>query len=154
MTGGAGAAAHALAAIFLAALMLPPIGRNEYWRALLAWALSAPILFLVSNPAVILILAFAILALLAPVRTSKRIAFFIAMVPFLPGNVQALIPFAGVNFLIIITPFKLCVLTVLLPLLFSRNASGGNRTITAIVGFLVFGICTVFLIESAAKFMM
>lgn len=106
----------------LAFLLMPrAIAFDFRLRALLFWAVTAPLVLLVEQPMITLLVAGLLLLLLSPTSTNDRTAFFIVAVPAVPVSMFAMIPFPGINYLTSITHYKLAALILLLPVLLSRR---------------------------------
>lgn len=138
MTPGSIALLYALAAIGLGAMLLPlsTIGAGN-WRAVMAWILGTIALLVFADPDIVLTSGFLILLALAPLSPVKRIAFFLATVPFLPGYLESFIPFPGINYLAVATPVKICTVVLLVPLLFAKTDGARAPRRKAVGAFLI-----------------
>jgi len=106
----------ALTALALAAVCLPSALLDRVtWRALLSWVLAAIALFIPAHPLATLVLMAIAMAALAPWGTRDRVAYFLMVVPAVPVYVAAPLPFPGINFLTVLTHYKLAVAVVLVP---------------------------------------
>lgn len=116
-------------ALGLAFVSLP--SRFPFWervRALSVWSLCCPILFLVRDPLLILVVALPVVVLLTPSSPPTRVGFFMAIVPCLPFYLAAPLPFPGLTQLFTLTPYKVIVLAVLLPIIFSSRMDVRRRS--------------------------
>lgn len=102
---------------------------KELNRFFVAWVLITISLFLISEPLVFLGLAALILIASKPSDKSQYLAFYILALHMVPFKVGALIPFPGLNYLILLDFPKLSAAVILVPLLFwgSREPTGQNR---------------------------
>jgi O-antigen ligase len=97
-------------------------------RCFAVWAGSAVLLFFLDDPLLVLCLSGLLLLILAPLAPLERISFFFVAAPCLPTYLHALLPFPGINWLVLLTHYKIAVLVLLVPLLFSSARDDGRRT--------------------------
>lgn len=117
------AAAYAMLGIAIPFAILPRIEPAPLLiRYFAIWVLSALLLFFLDDYLVILLFSGLLLVMLAPLGTAERTCFFLVAAPCLPIYLQAYLPFFGINWLILVTHYKVAVFVVLVPLLF-RSAS-------------------------------
>lgn len=121
------AAIFALAALAIAYFLLPRRGPDaSAMRGFAIWALCVWPVFYMENMLAILAIALAAALMLAPIDRVRRTALFIAVVPCLPVYLAAQVPFPGINFLLWLTPYKIFVAALLLPVMFyPRGADEG-----------------------------
>ena len=124
------AAAYAIAAFAAPFGLLPRLAPPSFLaRCFAAWLFTALILFFLDDQLSVLALAGFAILLLAPTAPVLRIAFFLVTAPCLPAYLQVYLPFPGINWLVMLTYYKVLVFFVLLPLLFqgmSRRESSGT----------------------------
>ena len=90
---------------------------------LIAWLATALAIFFVQEPGLVMVSAAVIFALLAPADRTERVGFFLIVVPCLPIYLMSAIPFPGINYLLLITPYKVCSLVILVPILFYKDGN-------------------------------
>ena len=96
-------------------------------RCLAVWLFTALILFFLDDPLAVLALSGLVLLVLAPSDPLQRLGFFFIAVPCLPAYLQVYLPFPGINWLIMLTYYKVVVFFVLVPILFRSSLQGNNR---------------------------
>jgi hypothetical protein len=107
---------YALLGIAIPFIALPRlIERAFLFRCWATWSAIAFLLFFVDNYLFILALAGVLLAAFSPSDAVRRVAFFIVIVPALPVYLATHLPFPGINWLIVLSYYKVVVLVVLLP---------------------------------------
>lgn len=150
-------AATVFAALGIAAPfgLLPNIRPTPFMmRCFAAWVLTALFLFFLDNQMLILLLSGFLLLILAPSAPVERICFFFVTIPCLPTYLQFYVPFPGINWLVLLTHYKIVVLVLLLPLLFrpapNDGQPGGLSTTDACV--LLYVAITTLLITAFAGF--
>jgi len=119
------------------------LARFEAVRGIALWMLMAVTMCLVVEPAVILLLMALLLLILAPAAAGQRVAFFIFAVPCLPDFVMWNVPFPGINFLAVLSPQRVAVLVLLVPLLFyprspNHPVKGWSPADFCIIGYAIF----------------
>lgn len=87
-------------------------------RCFAVWFLTALILFFLDDHLAVLLLAGLVLVILAPSDTLQRTCFFFVAAPCLPAYLQVYLPFPGINWLILLTYYKIVVFFVLAPIMF------------------------------------
>lgn len=96
-------------------------------RCFAAWTIAVLLLFFLDDPLFILLLAGLMLLLLAPLAPIERICFFFVTVPYLPFYIEAFLPFPGINWLVLLTHYKIVVLVLLFPLLCPTKLDDGRQ---------------------------
>lgn len=96
-------------------------------RCFAVWLLTALILFFVDDQLTVLVLAGVVLVVLAPSDPVHRIGFFLVAAPSLPAYLQAPLPFPGINWLVLLTYYKVVVFVVLTPVLFRLPPRDNGR---------------------------
>lgn len=102
----------------LAFVMAPGLDLASRIRAGVAWAGTAAIFFLVRDFSTVLFLTFLLFLLITPAMPVARLAFYVVAIPTVPVYVTAQIGFPGLNYLIELTPTKIAVIAILIPLFF------------------------------------
>lgn len=132
----------ALSAITLALACLPAALLDRVaWRALLSWVLAAIALFIPAHPLATLVLVAIVMAALAPWETRDRVAYFLLVVPAVPVYVATPLPFPGINFLTVLTHYKLAIVVVLVPAIIAclgvAHRKGARFADVSLAAFLV-----------------
>lgn len=128
MTATLAAVAYVWIAQAVAFLLVPraiPLGRRA--RALAFWALSAVVVLTLKDTMAILLAVAALMLVLSPLSTVQRAAFYLVAVPAVPVFITVILPFPGINYLTLLTHYKLASLVLLLPVLFSHDRSAETR---------------------------
>lgn len=134
-------------AILLAPRSIPMAMRG---RALMLWAISAPITLAVQEPLTALFACAAVLLAIAPIRPADRAAFFLITIPAVSAFISAPLPFPGINFLTELTYYKLAAPIIFLPLLFYQDRSNGTSALNGpSVFILIYAAYVSLLIVSA-----
>lgn len=107
----------AWAGVGLAFVTAPSLNRAERLRLAIVWAATATLFFVVQNFMIVLLATFLLYFSIAPASPAGRLGFFLVAVPCLPVYAVAPVDFPGINYLIEITPYKVAVAAILLPLL-------------------------------------
>jgi hypothetical protein len=135
---------HAMLAMGLAVAVLPSdaFGGNRI-RGMAAWFLAAFLLFILDDPFVIFTAIFLAYLVLAPASPGKRVAFFILVAGAFPFYVQQLLPFPGINYLMMLDYYRVSSFAVLVPLLFLPKPEDSPRlawsiTDTCVISYLVY----------------
>lgn len=108
----------------LAFIAAPALERAERIRLATVWAATAAVFFLVQNFMLVLVASFLLYLVVAPKTPVGRLSFFLVAVPCLPAYVVAPIDFPGINYLIELTPYKMAVAAIVLPILLMPRAKG------------------------------
>lgn len=95
-------------------------------RAVLFWAITAPVVLAVQPPMSMLIAAAVVTLAFAPLAPTDRTAFFIIAVPAVPVFVYAALPFPGINYLLDLSHLKLASLLVLAPVLLAGRQAAAR----------------------------
>lgn len=95
-------------------------------RCLAVWVVSALILFFVDAQGAVLTLAAVMLVALMPLEPVQRLGFFLVAAPSLPDYLQVYLPFPGINWLILLTYYKVVVIVLLVPMLLRVMSGKGN----------------------------
>ncbi len=106
---------------FLAA---PALALAERVRLAIVWGATAALLFIFQNFTLVLVASFLVYLALAPRSPVGRLSFFLVAVPCLPIYVVVPIDFPGINYLIELTPYKIAVIAILLPLFLVPRSKG------------------------------
>lgn len=155
MTPSIAAAAFAIFAISIPFGLLPRLASLPFLaRCFAAWLLTALILFSVVDQMAVLALAGLVLVVLAPVDPVKRVCFFLVTAPCLPAYLQVYLPFPGINWLIMLTYYKVVVFFVLVPLLFRLTPSepGGGAFSLADACVVVYVALSFMLVTASVGF--
>lgn len=139
-----------LAALFIAFVLTPPfLNPSLRARAFLIWALALACIMFIRDPLIALGLTGAFVAFLSP-GAEHRAPLFLLIAGCVPVTLTALLPFPGLNYLTIITHYKIAVLILLVPLLAMSYASRTTRSPTlqrstaipdtTIVGYVMFAV--------------
>lgn len=108
----------------LAFLLMPrSIDLGVRLRALVFWAIAAPVVLIVQPPMTALIVVAALVLAFSPMAPASRAAFFIVAVPAVPVFLSAPLPFPGINYLTDLTHYKVASVIILLPVLFAARDS-------------------------------
>lgn len=146
--------AYAIAGFSAPFALVPRIATPSFLaRCLAVWFLTALILFFMNDFLIVLIFSGLVLAMLAPADSVQRTCFFFVAVPSLPVYLQVALPFPGINWLIMLTYYKVVVLVVLGPLLFRprpQEQQGGYSVADTCV--VLYIILTVVLVTVAMGF--
>jgi hypothetical protein len=95
-------------------------------RCFAVWLLTALLLFFLDDFLTVLFFAAVVLFVLAPSDPLQRICFFFVAAPCLPAYLQVYLPFPGINWLIMLTYYKVVTFAVLAPIFF-RSRSQEER---------------------------
>ena len=142
-------AVYAIVAAASAFALVPRIASISFLvRCFAVWASSALILFFVDGQGAMLTMAAVMLVLLIPLDPVQRIAFFLVAAPSLPDYIQVYLPFPGINWLILLTYYKVVVIVLLMPLLLrvvtgKGNAGGFSLADTCAVLYIAFSVLLV-----------
>ncbi len=140
------ALAYAWISHALAFLLMPrSIPLSFRLRAIVLWALAAPLLFFLQDWFVVLVVTGAAMMLLAPFDRVQRAAFFLVAAPCLPTYIATNLPFPGLNALLNITNYQVAVMVLLLPL-FAMRRFGASRP----AKFSIIDACLLFYISYTA----
>lgn len=123
-------------------------------RCFAVWAGSAALLFFLDDPLLILCLSGVLLLILAPLAPMERISFFFVAVPCLPTYLHALLPFPGINWLVLLTHYKIAVLVLLVPLLFRSTPEGDRRAGASVadISIVLYAAMATFLVTAFVGF--
>jgi|LNFM01.1.fsa_nt_gb hypothetical protein len=135
---------YAMLGVLTPALLLP-FGSvvKLFLRTYAVWLMLLTVLLLVGDQALTLILAFILVMLLTPTKPASRAAAFMVLVCAVPDYVSAPLPFPGINYLVELNHYKICVIAALLPLLFTADRGRiGTPGAIAVALLVVFSLYT------------
>lgn len=119
MSASLSAAAYAIFGFSGPFVLVPRISTPAFLvRCFAVWLLTALILFFLDDQLGVLLLAGLVVVILAPSDPVQRTCFFFVAVPCLPAYLQVYLPFPGINWLIMLTYYKVVVFFVLAPIMF------------------------------------
>jgi hypothetical protein len=133
MSATVAGAVYAIAGFSSPFALVPKIANPLFLvRCFAVWLLTAMLLFFLDDYLTVLLLAGVILAVLAPPDPIDRICFFFVAAPCLPVYLQVYLPFPGINWLVLLTYYKVVSFVVLVPILFKQKPVGDRQ-----VGFTI-----------------
>jgi O-antigen ligase len=139
MSANIAAASYALLSIAMPFALLGKLMPTPFLiRCFAAWTLSALLLFFLNDPLLILFFSGLLLLMLGPLAPVERICFFLVTAPCLPFYLEVFLPFPGINWLVLITHYKIAVIVLLVPLLFRSAPEDGLQR-----GISVADVCIV-----------
>ena len=119
MSASLAAAAYAIFGFSSPFVLVPRISTPAFLaRCFAVWFFTALILFFLDDHLGMLLLAGLVVVILAPSDPVQRTCFFFVAVPCLPSYLQVYLPFPGINWLIMLTYYKVVVFFVLAPIMF------------------------------------
>lgn len=100
-------------------------------RAALFWLISTPVLFLISQTFAAVLLCAIIVVILAPRGTEERAAFYLMTLVAVPSTVSAIVPFPGINHLIVLNFAEAACIVLLIPAILIAKAPAARYAPTA-----------------------
>lgn len=115
-------------------------------RGLAVWVLTALVLFFIDDQVAVLGLAAVILFAFTPFDPVQRVGFFLVAAPCLPAYLQFPVPFPGINWLVLLTYYKVVVIIALASLMFrlpSREGNGASISLADVCLALYLGLTVI-----------
>lgn len=96
-------------------------------RGLLFWLIATPLLFFLPDLLLALICCGVAAVLLAPRPSEEKLGFYLIAVMAVPSGLEALLPFPGINYLIVVDFTKVAAIALLVPAIAFRRTQYTSR---------------------------